>query len=148
MDKVVKSLKFLLIVALVVFYPMLISIYVTLPLFVGFSGLVLVLGLEKERYDYIVYALLYMFSLELNLSLPLILMPISTLIFYFFIKHKLAYIKLCKKCVYVATVLLINFIYFVLLGGYDFITDQSSVNYDHLLIFSFIYDIIAAVVVI
>ena len=134
-------------IVIVIFYPMLISIYVTLPLFVGFSGLIFVLGLEKERYDYILYALIYMFSLELNLSLPLILMPISALIFYFYFRQKLAFIKLCKRCVYIVTVLLINFIYFLLLGGYDFITDQSSVNYDHLLIFSFVYDVIAAVLI-
>ncbi len=147
MDTVYKSFVILFWIATVVIYPMLISIYVTLPLFVGFSGLILVRGLDKENYLYIFFSLVYMLNLEVNLSLPIFLLPISAIIFYIFFKDKLNFLKLCLSCVSVATVLFINLIYFSLLFFHDFITGQNSVNYDSFLIFSIIYDIIAAVLI-
>ncbi len=134
-------------IATVIIYPMMISIYVTLPLFVGFAGLVLVLGIDEEKYLYILFSLIYMINLEINLSLPLLLIPISTVFFYIFVKPKLEYIKICKRCVYIVTVLSINIIYFIFLAIYDFINSQSSINYDILIIYSLIYDIIAAVLI-
>jgi len=131
----------------VIFYPMLVSMYVTLPLFVGFAGLMFIIGIDEDRYLYILFSLIYMFNMELNLSLPLLLMTISTIIFYIFIKPKLQFIKICKRCVYIVTVLSINLIYFLLLSGYDFINSQSSINYDSLIIYSLVYDVIAAVLI-
>jgi len=124
---------------------MLISIYVTLPLFVGFAGLILAIGIYEERYWFVTFSLVYMLNLELNLSLPLLLLPISVVIFFLFVKLKLSFIKSCKKCVYIITVLSINGIYFALLAGYDFINSQNSVNYDSIIGYSILYDIIAAV---
>jgi len=126
---------------------MLISMYVTLPLFVGFAGLMMVIGIEEERRTYTLFALIYMLNLEINLSLPMFIMPISVMVFYIFIKDKLAIIKLCKICVRVVSVILINALYFFILANYDFITDQSSVNYDSLLLSSVLFDIIAVVLI-
>jgi len=146
-DRIISILVFLFWVIIVVVYPMLISIYVVLPLFVGFSGLMFIKGLEEENYWFIAFSFVYALNLEINLSLPLLLILISILFFYFFIKPKLAFLKLCKVCVYIVSVFLINVIYFVFLGAYDFATGQSSVNYDSLLLFSLLYDVIAAVLI-
>jgi len=146
-DKIYKSSVFLLWTAIVVIYPMLISIYVALPLFVGFSGLMLIIGIDEERYLYILFSLIYMINLEVNLSLPIFLLPISVTIFYMFLKEKLNFLKLCVSCVSITSVILIDLIYFSLLFFYDFVTGQSSINYDSFLLFSVIYDIIAAVLV-
>jgi len=147
LKKVYKSIILLFWIALVIIYPMLISIYVTLPLFVGFAGLMLILGIDEENYAYIILSLIYMINLEINLSLPILLLPISTLLFFYYIKDKLVFLKLCKVCVYIITVILINGIYFFLLASYDFLTGYSSINYDSFIIFSIIYDIIAAVLI-
>jgi len=147
LEKVYKSLIFLFWLSIVIIYPMLISIYVTLPLFVGFSGLMFVIGLDKDRYLYLIFSFLYMINLEINLSLPIFLMPISVMIFYIFVKKKLAFLKLCSLCISIVTVVLIDIIYFLLLASYDFIMQQSSVSYDSLLLFSVVYDIIAAVLI-
>ncbi len=146
-DKVIGVSVLIFWLLTVIFYPMLVSMYVTLPLFVGFAGLMFIIGIDEERYLYILLSLIYMFNMELNLSLPLLLMTISTIIFYIFIKPKLQFIKICKRCVYIVTVLSINLIYFLLLSGYDFINSQSSINYDSLIIYSLIYDVIAAVLI-
>jgi len=142
-----KVLTVLFWVLTIIIYPMLISMYVTLPLFVGFAGLMMVIGIEEERRAYTLFALIYMLNLEINLSLPMFIMPISVMVFYIFIKDKLAIIKLCKICVRVVSVILINAIYFFILANYDFITDQSSVNYDSLLLSSVLFDIIAVVLI-
>lgn len=147
MDKVYKSFVFLLWLAIVIIYPMLISIYVTLPLFVGFSGLMLIIGVDEEKYMYILFSLVYMLNLEINLSLPIFLLPISVMVFYILFKEKLNFLKLCTSCISIVTVILINLIYFSLLFFYDFVTGQSSIDYDSFLLFSIIYDIIAAVLV-
>jgi len=146
-DKVIDILIFLLWLLTVIIYPMLISIYVTMPLFIGFAGLMLVLGIQKDRYWQIALTLLYMINLEINLSLPLLLIPISVVLFIFIVKPKLSFLKLCPVCVKIVTVISINIIYFVLLYGYDSVNSQSSVNYDSFIIFSIVYDIIAAVLV-
>jgi len=146
-DKVIGVSVLIFWLLTVIFYPMLVSMYVTLPLFVGFAGLMFIIGIDEDRYLYILFSLIYMFNMELNLSLPLLLMTISTIIFYIFIKPKLQFIKICKRCVYIVTVLSINLIYFLLLSGYDFINSQSSINYDSLIIYSLIYDVIAAVLI-
>ena len=131
----------------VIIYPMLISMYVTLPLFIGFSGLMLILGIEEDRPYYTILSLFYMLNLEINLSLPLLLIPISVMVFYAFIKNRLSFLKMCNICIYVVTVAMINLIYFMLLGFYDFFTSHSSINYDSILLFSIIYDIIAVVLI-
>jgi len=146
-DRVYTSLVVLFWIAVVIIYPMLISIYVTLPLFVGFVGLMLVIGVDEEKYLYIILSLIYMLNLEINLSLPILLLPISIFVFYIYFKDRLDFLKLCRVCVYIATVVLINLIYFFLLFIFDSITGQSSVNYDSFLLFSVVYDIIAAVLI-
>jgi len=146
-DRVYRSLVVLFWIAVVIIYPMLISIYVTLPLFVGFVGLMFVIGIDEEKYLYITLSLIYMINLEINLSLPILLLPISVFIFYVYIKDRLDFLKLCNVCIYISTVILINLIYFFLLFIFDSITGQSSVNYDSFLLFSVVYDIIAAVLI-
>ena len=93
-------------ILVVTIYPMLISIYVTLPLFVGFAGLMFIYGFDSENYLYTLFAFVYMLNLEINLSLPLLLMPVSALIFYIFIKDKLNFLKMCKVCIAVLQLLL------------------------------------------
>ncbi len=146
-DKIINTVIFIFWLLTVIIYPMLISIYVTLPLFIGFSGLMLILGLEKDRYWQIALVILYMINLEINLSLPLLLIPISVVLFIFLVKPRLSFLKLCPICIKIVTVVMINVIYFVLLYGVDFISSQSSVKYDSFLIYSLIYDIIAAVLI-
>ena len=141
----VKIFKIIFWLIIVLLYPMLISIYVTLPLFIGFAGLMFIIGIEKDKLIYTLFATLYMLNLEINLSLPLFLLLISTTIFYIFLNNKLHFLKLCRVCVYVLTVVSINLIYFFVLTLYDIVTHQHSINYDGLIAISIIYDIIAAV---
>jgi hypothetical protein len=147
LDRVIRVSIFLLWIAVVTIYPMLISIYVTMPLFIGFAGLMFIDGIDEDNYWKVIFSLVYIINLEVNLSLPLLLVVISIIIFYFFIKSRLSFLKLCSICINVVTVLSINVIYFALLYGYDFLNNENSVNYDSLLLFSILYDTIAAVLI-
>jgi hypothetical protein len=146
-DKIIDVIIFIFWLLTVIVYPMLISIYVTLPLFIGFAGLMLVLGIEKDRYWQIALVIIYMINLEINLSLPLLLIPISVVLFMFLVKPRLSFLKMCPVCIRIVTVIMINVIYFILLYGIDFATNQNSVRYDSFLLFSLVYDIIAAVLI-
>lgn len=130
---------------IVITYPMILSIYVTLPLFIGFAGLMFILGLQSHNNFYMLFSFIYMLNLEINLSLPLFLLPIAAVLFHIFFSKKLLFLKVCKVCIYIITVISINIIYFLLLAGYDFVEFQDSINYDNLILFSMLYDIIAAV---
>ena len=59
-----------LVFSFVLFYPMLISIYVFLPLLVGVMGYMLIKGLEKGKISYVLIGVIYFINLEVNLALP------------------------------------------------------------------------------
>jgi len=138
---------FLIWLGVAIFYPAIISIYGKLPLFIGFAGLIFIKGLQKDNTLYILFSLIYMFSLEINLSLPLFLIPLSAIFYYYFFLDKLRIIYHCNLCINIITVISINLIYLFLLTIYDIISSQSSISYDSFIISTIIFDILAAVIV-
>ncbi len=136
---------FLFRIALLLFiasYPMLISIYVFFPLLIGFMGYILVLGIDTMRWHYIIVALIYLVNLEVNLSLPLFLTIVSIILFYLTVYPHLQILKGCKVCVSVLSIIFIDLIYFILLLGYDLVTNSSSIVIDWLLLYSLTVDIL------
>jgi len=144
----VKS-AFLWLLALCVacFYPMLISIYVFLPLLIGAVGYLFISGMEEGRVSFIVLAIAYIVNLEINLSLPLFLILISTLIFYVLIYPYLKYFRKCKVCKPLLSVLFLDMIYLLCLFAYDFIFQTQSIVLDEILLYSLIVDMLLVVIV-
>jgi hypothetical protein len=140
-----KSVFWLFVITLVVLYPMLISIYVFLPLFIGFAGLLIIRGIEGKGYKYILIPLVYLVNLEINLSLPLLLILFSVLLYYLTLYGQVMYLKRCKICVSVLSVVIIDIYYMASLLGYDFIMDSHSLVIDKLLWYSLGADIVMAV---
>lgn len=132
----------LIVICFIAFYPMLISIYVFLPLMIGFMGYVLVLGIERPRSAYIAVALVYLINLEVNLSLPLFLTILAILLFYATIYPQFHVIKMCKICTPLLSVLFIDLLYFILLLGYDLIFSGTSIAVDKLLFYSLVVDML------
>lgn len=145
MRRVWQLLVWLAILAFVLFYPMLISVYVTLPLFVGFAGYLLLQGLEGKGWRYLLLPMLYLFNLELNLSLPIFLTLVAVLAYYLALYPSVLFLKRCPACVAVLSVLLIDLIYGGLIMVYDFIFATSSVTINTQLLYSLIMDVVAAV---
>ena len=130
----------------VIFYPMLISIYVFLPLFIGAMGYLLMRGIEENRIFYILLPLIYFINLDVNLSLPFFLTIIVSLIIYVFLYHHLNYFRKCVICRPILSVLLIDGLYLISLLAYDFVFQTHTIVLDNILLYSLIVDLLVVVV--
>ena len=130
----------------IVFYPMLISIYVFLPLLIGVMGYVMILGIEKGKLHYVLFAIIYFINLEVNLSLPLFLTLISSLLMYGMFYHNLVHFRRCQVCKAILSVLLLDMLYLGCILSYDFIFQTSSVVLDTILLYSLIVDLLVVVI--
>ncbi len=151
MDKFYKSLTlsflWLSVLLFIVFYPMLISIYVFLPLLIGVMGYILIQGIEKGKTYYIFIAIIYFINLEVNLSLPFFLIFISSLLVYVLFYHSLTHFRECVICRPVLSVLLIDAVYLGSLLSYDFIFQSNSIVLDTILLYSLIVDLLIVVMI-
>jgi hypothetical protein len=143
-----RPLMWVMLILFVIFYPMLISIYVFLPLFIGLMGYMLIVGIEKERWSYLLVALVYFVNLEANLSLPFFLTLIAVLLVYVLFYHNLGYFRRCVVCAPVITVFLIDVLYLAIILGYDFIFQTQSIVLDKILLYSLIVDMLMVVILV
>lgn len=141
-----RPLVWVIILIFVIVYPMLISIYVFLPLLVGIMGYIFMVGIEEGKLSYVLMALFYFINLETNLSLPFFLTIIASLLVYLFIYTNLSYFRKCQICKPILSVLMIDGLYLGLLLSYDFIFQTSSVVLDNILLYSLIVDILVVVI--
>ena len=128
------------------FYPMLISIYVFLPLLIGALGYMLVQGLEREKASFILLAIVYMVNLEVNLSLPIFLTVISSLFFYILVYPSLKHFRRCTICRALLSVLFLDLMYLGCLFSYDFIFQTQSIILDEILLYTLIVDMLVVVI--
>jgi hypothetical protein len=142
-----KPILWALIIVFIAFYPMLISIYVFLPLLIGVMGYLFMRGLETNKFFYILVALIYFTNLEANLALPFFLTTITTLFVYAVFYHHLNYFRKCTFCSAVLSVLLIDFIYLGTLLSYDFIFQTNNIVLDNILIYSLVVDLLVVVLI-
>ena len=136
----------LLLFIFVLCYPMLISIYVLMPLFIGTMGYVLLEGLYKEKYFAVVVALIYLLNLETNLSLPLFFIVITSLVYYVVFYPHLNEMERCRYCKAVFSVLIINLLYIFTLYVYDFIFSSKSIVFDSMLWYALCADMLLVMV--
>lgn len=129
----------------IVFYPMLISIYVFLPLMIGVMGYVFIQGIEREKTGYVFVALVYFLNLEVNLSLPFFLTTTSTLLVYIFFYRSMNFFRSCTFCRPVMSVILIDTVYMGSILSYDFVFQTHSIVIDNILLYSLIIDILMVV---
>ena len=142
---ILKSLFELILIGVIVLYPILISIYVFLPLFIGFAGWSLLRGIDGKGLGYIFFPLVYLINLEINLSLPLLMVVFATLLYYLTLYDYVRVFKKCRMCVIVLSVVLIDLYYLGALLVYDALMDTNSIVIDKLLWYSLLSDIFMAV---
>ncbi|MEA3419190.1 MAG: hypothetical protein U9Q90_07285 [Campylobacterota bacterium] len=105
-------------------------------------GYVFILGMERPRLIYVLITLVYLINLDINLSLPLFLSILTIILFYITIYPNLHVLKKCKICIPLISVILIDLLYFIILIGYDFVFDESSIVVDQLLFYSLVVDML------
>jgi len=140
------SFLWLLVIFFILFYPMLISIYVFLPLLIGVMGYILIQGIEQKKTSYISMAVIYFINLEVNLSLPFFLTIISSLLVYLLFYHYLIYFRKCRICTPILSVILIDVVYLGFLLSYDFIFQTTTIVLDNILLYSLIVDFLIVVI--
>jgi len=145
MKAIRKLILWILAILFVLFYPMLISIYVFLPLFFGVMGYILIKGIEEGRWSYILLSLVYLLNMDINLSLPFLLISIAILLVYIFIYPHLNHFRKCKVCTPLLTVFFIDIVYLGVLLVYDFIFQEQMVSLDEILLYPLIVDLLVAV---
>jgi len=133
------------VLAFIIFYPMLISIYVFLPLLIGVMGYLFMTGIEKNKLIYLLVPIMYFINLEVNLSLPFFLTSIATMIVYVIFYSHLSYFRKCVICRPIISVILIDVIYLGLLLSYDFVFQTHSIVVDNILLYSLIIDLLVVV---
>ncbi len=141
-----RPMMWIFILFFIIFYPMLISIYVFLPLLIGIMGYIMILGIEKEKLHYVLFAVVYFINLEVNLSLPLFLTIISSLLMYVIFYHHLTHFRRCQVCKPILSVLFLDAFYLGSILFYDFIFQSSSVVLDTILLYSLIVDVLMVVI--
>jgi hypothetical protein len=133
---------FVAIALFVLLYPVLISVYVFLPLFIGFAGWLLIRGVEGGGYRYLIAPLVYLINLEVNLSLPLLMSLFATLLYYLLLYDRVLYLKRCKLCVALISVMAIDGFYLATLMIYDALMDTTTVLLSSLQWYSLIADLV------
>ncbi|HFQ61729.1 MAG TPA: hypothetical protein ENK39_05460 [Epsilonproteobacteria bacterium] len=150
MDNLLHSLHrpfiWIMVLLFIAFYPMLISIYVFLPLLIGIMGYILISGIEEGKLHYVLISIIYFVNLEVNLSLPFFLTIISSLLVYILFYHNLTHFRKCQICKPILSVILIDAFYLGSLLAYDFIFQSTSVVLDNILLYSLIVDILVVVI--
>ncbi len=141
-----KLLLWILVILFVLFYPMIISIYVYLPLFIGVMGYILIRGIDQGRISYIVISLLYLINMDINLSLPFFLVSIAILFVYIFMYPHFVHFRKCKVCTPFLTVLMIDLVYLGFLLAYDFVFQTENIILDDILLYPLVVDLLMAVI--
>lgn len=134
------------ILVFILLHPMLISMYVFLPMFIGIMGYILILGIEEKKISYVLIAMLYFINLEANLSLPFFLILTVVLLVYLIFYDYLKYFRTCTICKPIFSVILIDIFYLGALLGYDFAFQSTSIILDEILFYSLIVDILVVVI--
>ncbi|WP_373032114.1 hypothetical protein [Sulfurovum sp.] len=109
-------------------------------------GYMLVQGLERGKSPFILLAIVYMINLEINLSLPVFLIIISTLLFYVIVYPYFKHFRKCQICRPLLSVVVLDIMYLGSLFTYDFIFQTQSIILDDILLYTLIVDMLVVVI--
>ena len=133
--------KWIVIIFIVFFYPLLVSIYSVFPPLIGIAGLVIIYYFEKN-WIYAMAGMLYLLNIDLNLGLPLLLSSFSIVLIYYLVYPSVQPMIRCKTCLSLFLIVLIDAFYYMNLFIYDFIFSYSTIEGDLTLIFYIMMDIL------
>ncbi len=131
----------LLLVLLALLYPILISLYVVLPFFIGLAGYLMIVGIRDDNIMQIFISFLYLLNLDINTSVPIFSSIIAVLLCYLFVFPRLRIIVNCKICVSAIMVISIYIIYFLVAYIFDFTFELEYVHIGILVLISMLLDI-------
>ena len=128
-------------IGIVIFYPMLVSIYTILPPLIGIAGLVIITNIDRNKV-YALAGMLYLVNLDLNLTLPSLLSLFSAIIIYALVYPTTKLMIRCKKCLALFLIILMNTVFYTTLFLYDVIFSSKIIVADSMLILYILLDIL------
>jgi len=130
-----------IVIFMVLFYPMLTSIYGMFPPLIGIVGLMIIYNIDTNKV-YAFLGMIYLVNLDLNLSLPILLSVFSVVVIYLLIYPSAKLMIRCQKCLAFFLILLINGFYYMNLFIYDFIFSSKVIVADNSLFFYILFDLL------
>jgi len=121
-------------------YPVLVSMYTMLPPLIGFVGYIIITNMSKNKF-LALSSMLYLFNLDLNLTLPMLLSTFVIVMIYIFLYSSLKLLIRCHVCLLFVLMVLIDFSYYISLFMYDLMFNSSTVIGDMLLVYYIVIDI-------
>jgi len=126
-----------------IIYPMMVSMYVVLPLFIGLAGYFMIDGILNDKKIESFISFLYLTNLDLNTSVPVFSGVVAVLLCYLVVLPYASRItSTCKTCTNILTVISVYIVYFVTIFIFDFIVDIDSHNASLLILMSVLVDIL------
>lgn len=138
-----KDLSFInkiLLFLFVLIYPVLVSIYITLPPFIGLVGYLIMINMSRNKL-LALSGFFYLLNLELNLTLPILLSIFVVVMVHIFFYSKLKRLIRCRYCLLFVLIISIDFFYYMSLFMYDFMFNTSTIIGDVLLVYYILVDI-------
>jgi hypothetical protein len=134
-------LEWMVIVFMVLFYPLLVSMYTLLPPLIGIAGLIIIYNMNKNII-YTLAGMLYLIHIDLNLTLPLLLSTLSIILIHFMVYPSAKLMIRCKICLAFFLIILVDGFYYINLFLYDIVLNSKTIFADSILWFYILIDII------
>ncbi len=128
-------------VVLIVFlYPVFASIYYYLPPLTSIAAIFAIRGYEKKDRFMLYVALIYLFNLEINFSLPMFVTVIALGLYYYLILPRLRFYTGCVNCLRVLTILLYNGVLLGLVVSYEYLFHDEAIVISMKLLYNILFE--------
>ena len=135
------------VVLFIFFYPILASYYYYIPPLIAIAAILAIRGYEKDDKFMLMSALIYLFNVEVNFSLPMF-STIAVLAFYFFmLLPKLRFYTTCTICLRLLTVIVYNLLLILFLISYDYLFYTYSLGLDLKLLYNIMFELMAVLLI-
>ncbi|MGM0623268.1 MAG: hypothetical protein ACQESH_04525 [Campylobacterota bacterium] len=129
-------------VLFIFFYPIFASYYYYLPPLTAIAAIFAIRGYEKQNRFMLYCALIYLFNVEVNFSLPMFSTIAVALFYYVVILPKLRFYTTCTNCLRFFSVIIYNILLVVTLLAYDYLFYTESVFLNLKLLYNLMFELL------
>ena len=128
------------VVFVVFFYPVLAGLYYYVPPLTSIAAILAIRGHEKKDRFMLYTALLYLFNIEVNFSLPMFVTVIALGLYYYVILPRLRFYTGCINCLRVLTIVLYNMLLVALVVSYEYLFHDEAITVSWKLLYNIIFE--------
>lgn len=135
------------VVLFIFFYPIVASYYYYIPPFIAIAAIFAIRGYEKQNRFMLICALVYLFNVEVNFSLPLFSTIIVLALYLFVVLPKLRFFTTCTLCLRLITVVVYNLLLVGFLLSCDYLFFDYTLVLDLKLLYNIMFELMAVLVI-